>query len=127
MATDSALIKTIYFDFDQSVLGEEALTSLRAHARLLRENPDRSMIIEGHADERGSREYNLALGQSRAEVVRSFLLTQGVHARQIETVSYGEEKPESTAHSETGWSRNRRAFLSYSSEVAGTTPKLARQ
>jgi peptidoglycan-associated lipoprotein len=70
-------------------------------------------VIEGHADERGTREYNLALGERRANAIRSFLTAAGVSSTQIETVSYGEERPDDPGHSEAAWARNRRAVLVY--------------
>ena len=83
------------------------------HGGILRSNPDRSVVIEGHADERGTREYNLALGERRADAVRSFLVSAGVSPRQIEIVSYGEERPEDPGHDEAAWARNRRAVMIY--------------
>jgi peptidoglycan-associated lipoprotein len=83
------------------------------HAQILRRNADKSVVIEGHCDERGTREYNLALGERRADVVKSFLTSAGVRSRQIETVSFGEERPADPGHTESAWSLNRRAVLSY--------------
>ncbi len=76
-------------------------------------NRDRSIVLEGHCDERGTREYNLALGENRSNAVRSFLTSAGVSPRQIETVSYGEERPDDPGHSEAAWERNRRAIMIY--------------
>lgn len=111
--TTKLLPRTYYFEFDRSVLSREDLQSLQMHAEFLRNNPDRSIVVEGHADERGTREYNLALGERRADAIRSFLVSAGVSSRQIETVSYGEERPEDPGHDESAWSRNRRAVLIY--------------
>jgi len=111
--TTRLMSRTYYFDFDRSVLSPDDLASLEMHATFLRNNPDRSVVIEGHADERGTREYNLALGERRADAVRSFLVSAGVSPRQLEIVSYGEERPEDPGHNEAAWSRNRRAVLIY--------------
>lgn len=105
--------KTVYFDFDQSTIRPEFASLLRSHAAYLNSNRDTSIIIEGHCDERGSREYNIALGERRAYAVKTFLEAEGVAGRQLETVSYGEERPAAGAHNEAGWAKNRRAFLKY--------------
>lgn len=107
------LTRTFYFAFDRSVLNPDDLAALEMHATILRDNADRSVVIEGHADERGTREYNLALGERRADAVRSFLTSAGVSPRQIEIVSYGEERPEDPGHDEAAWARNRRAVMIY--------------
>lgn len=86
---------------------------LLAHARFLAEHPEQKVRIEGHCDERGSNEYNLALGLRRAEGVKKLLLLGGAKTDQIETVSYGEEKPKAAGHDEASWSRNRRTDLNY--------------
>lgn len=112
--TQRLLETTFYFEYDRSVLKPESLSALEMHAETLRTHPDRKIVIEGHADERGTREYNLALGERRADAVRAFLLAAGVTPRQIQTVSYGEERPEEAGSGESSWSRNRRAFLDYS-------------
>lgn len=104
--------KTFYFEFDSSVLKPEARAALIAHAEYIRSN-DESVRLEGHADERGSREYNMALGERRANAVRDFLVLQGVDASAIETVSYGEERPAQMGSSEYAWSQNRRVELKY--------------
>jgi peptidoglycan-associated lipoprotein len=112
-ANGRPLARTFYFEYDKAVLKPNDLAALEVHAQILRRNPARSVVVEGHCDERGTREYNLALGERRADSVRSFLLSAGVSARQLETVSYGEERPEDAGHSEAAWARNRRAILSY--------------
>jgi peptidoglycan-associated lipoprotein len=112
-STSRLLPRTYYFDYDRAVLKPDDLASLEMHATVLRNNPDRSVVIEGHADERGTREYNLALGERRADSVRTFLVSAGAAPRQIEIVSYGEERPEDPGHDEGAWSRNRRAVLIY--------------
>jgi len=111
--TARLLSRTFYFGYDRSVLNPDDLASLEMHAAILRDNPDRSVVIEGHCDERGTREYNLALGERRADAVRSFLISSGVSPRQTETVSYGEERPEDPGHDEAAWARNRRAIMIY--------------
>lgn len=112
-ASGRPLSRTYYFDYDKSVIRPTDLASLEMHAQILRRNPDRSIVLEGHCDERGTREYNLALGERRADSIRSFLLSAGVSARQVETVSYGEEQPADPGHDEAAWERNRRAVMSY--------------
>ena len=107
------LSRTFYFGYDQAVLAPSDLSALELHAQILRRNADRNIVIEGHGDERGTREYNLALGERRAESVRSFMLSAGVSSGQIETVSYGEEQPADPGHNEAAWERNRRAVLNY--------------
>ncbi|MEM1436025.1 MAG: peptidoglycan-associated lipoprotein Pal [Pseudomonadota bacterium] len=111
--TARLLPRTFYFSYDQSVLNPEDLAVLEMHANVLRSNPGRNLVIEGHCDERGTREYNLALGERRSNAVLSFLRTAGVPASQLEGVSYGEERPEDPGHSEAAWGRNRRAILVY--------------
>lgn len=111
--TQRLLSRTYYFDYDRAVLSPADLASLELHASVLNGNRDRSIVIEGHCDERGTREYNLALGERRSDAVRSFLTSAGVSPRQIETVSYGEERPEDPGHAESAWSRNRRAVMIY--------------
>ncbi|MEZ5558922.1 MAG: peptidoglycan-associated lipoprotein Pal [Pseudomonadales bacterium] len=111
--TTRLLSRTFYFEYDRSVLNPNDLAALEMHATILRDNPDRAVVIEGHCDERGTREYNLALGERRADAVRSFLTSAGVSPRQIEMVSYGEERPEDPGHDEAAWARNRRAVMIY--------------
>ena len=105
--------KVIYFDFDESTIRSEFIDVLRAHAGYLIANPSTSMRIEGHADERGSREYNIGLGERRANAVRRFLEAEGVSSAQINTISYGEERPAAYGHDEVSWAENRRAVLVY--------------
>ena len=105
--------KVIYFDFDVSTIRSEYVDTLRAHADYLINNPSAMVTIEGHCDERGSREYNIGLGEQRANAVQQFFETEGVSASQINTISYGEERPEDPGHSEAAWAMNRRAVLSY--------------
>lgn len=105
--------KTVYFDFDQSTIRSDFVDVLRAHAAYLNSNRTATVLIEGHADERGSREYNIALGERRANAVRSFLEAEGVSDMQINTISYGEERPAALGHDEMSWSENRRGVLVY--------------
>ena len=105
--------KVIYFDYDVAELRSEFIDMLKAHAEYLSRNPDAKVVIEGHCDERGSREYNIALGERRANAVMRFFEAEGVRSTQIETVSYGEERPEDYGHSEAAWAMNRRAVLVY--------------
>ncbi len=101
----------IYFSFDQSSLSAEAQQKLRAKAQWLRSRPGLTLIIEGHCDERGTTEYNLALGDRRAESAKSFLVNLGISGSRMTTVSYGEEKPADPGHTEAAWARNRRAHF----------------
>ena len=102
---------SIYFDYDKDDIKPEFRTVLEEHARYLRENPSLKARIEGNADERGSREYNLALGQRRAEAVAKTLKLMGIPESRMEAVSYGEEKPRRTGHDEPSWAENRRGDL----------------
>lgn len=104
-------ITTFYFDFDTAEIKPEARDVLVAHARFLQANPGQNVRIEGHADERGTKEYNLALGERRANAVQRFLVVNGAARGQTETVSYGEEKPAVMGSSESAWSQNRRVEL----------------
>ncbi len=111
--TGQPLATTFYFDFDKAIVKREATAVLFHHARYLKENPNVTVRLEGHTDERGTREYNQALGERRAQAVRDYLLAQGVSRRQLETVSYGEERPAVMGHDESAWSKNRRVELKY--------------
>lgn len=102
-----------FFEFDSSDLKQEALDDLDAHAKFLVADRNAKVRLEGHADERGTRAYNLALGERRANAVARYLVIQGVNRTQIESVSYGEERPLSLVRDESGWSRNRRVELIY--------------
>jgi peptidoglycan-associated lipoprotein len=105
--------RTIYFDFDSSEIKPEYNELISAHARYLAANSTKRVRIEGNTDERGSREYNIGLGERRAQAVRRALMLQGVTESQITTVSYGEERPAVTGHAEEAWARNRRANIVY--------------
>jgi peptidoglycan-associated lipoprotein len=109
--------RSVYFDFDRFDIKDEYRPVVEAHAKYLRDNPKARMRIEGHADERGSREYNIALGQRRAESVRKALVLLGGREEQIEPVSFGEEKPVCTQSDESCWWQNRRADMRYTAEL----------
>ena len=106
--------RVIYFEFDSSEIRSEFRPVLRAHAEYLAANPTLSLTLEGHADERGSREYNIGLGERRAQAVRQALMLQGVNSVQITTVSYGEERPADSRSFEDAWAKNRRVEIAYS-------------
>jgi len=99
----------VFFDTDSSVLRPDAQETLRRQAQWLNQYPSYAITIEGHADERGTREYNLALGARRAAAARDFLVAQGVAASRIDTISYGKERPVATCDDVSCWSQNRRA------------------
>lgn len=100
----------VFFGYDQYGLSEEARDVLRRQANWLSIYEDASATIEGHADERGTREYNLALGARRADSVKAFLVSQGIAPSRLRTISYGKERPIDASSSESGWSRNRNGF-----------------
>ena len=101
----------IYFDYDQDALREDALSDLLKVSRLMKDNLKYTLLVEGHADERGTREYNLALSERRAKAVEDFLSASGVSSFNVEVVGYGEEKPVDSGSNESAWSQNRRAEL----------------
>ena len=103
-------ITTFYFEFDSSDLKPEAMRALDVHAKDLKGNGAR-VVLEGHADERGTREYNMALGERRAKAVQRYLVLQGVSPAQLELVSYGEERPVATGSDDSAWAQNRRVEL----------------
>lgn len=105
--------RLVYFDYDSFVIKPEFQAVIAAHARFLRAQPARKVAIEGHTDERGGREYNLALGQKRAEAVRDALSILGVTAAQMEAVSFGKEKPVVAGVEEAAFAKNRRAEIRY--------------
>jgi len=106
-------VRIIYFAYDSSEVRPEFRPAIEAHARYLAANPNTIVTLEGHADERGSREYNLALGENRANSVKRQLSLLGASAGQIRTVSYGEERPAVDGHDESAWSQNRRVVIVY--------------
>ena len=100
---------TVYFDFDSSELSDNAQMTLNRQAAFLNVNPTLVIVVEGHADERGTREYNLALGDRRATVVRDYLLAKGLNSARVRTVSYGKERPAVEGSNESAWAKNRRS------------------
>ncbi len=106
-------VRIIYFEYDSSDVKSEDRTTVEAHAAYLVENPDTIITLEGHADERGSREYNLALGERRALTVKRQMTLIGALPDQIRTVSYGEERPAIDDHDDYSWSQNRRVEIIY--------------
>lgn len=118
-STASSLLsqRVVYFDFDKSAIRADAYETLQAHAQYLANHQGATIRLEGHADERGTREYNMALGERRAKAVVSFLTANGAAGSQLEVVSYGEEKPLADGHEEGSWAQNRRAELVYTAEA----------
>jgi peptidoglycan-associated lipoprotein len=112
-AGPAGVARVIYFDYDSFTVRSEFQSAVDAHSRFLTSNKVRKIAIEGHTDERGGREYNLALGQKRAEAVRRSMTLLGVAESQIEAVSLGEEKPAQTGSTEEAYARNRRAEVNY--------------
>lgn len=108
--------RSVYFDFDSFTIKDEAKPLVEAHAKFLREHPELKVLIQGNTDERGSREYNLALGQKRADAVKKALTLLGAKDAQIESVSLGEEKPKNAGHDESAYAENRRGDILYSGE-----------
>ena len=106
-------IRTIYFEYDSTVINSEGQSALNAHAEYLSLNPDKRLIVEGHTDERGTRDYNLSLGERRGRAVEDFLSASGVPAQQMEVRSFGEENPVALDHNEAAWQLNRRVELIY--------------
>lgn len=106
-----ANLKTIYFDYDRFALGSEAQAALQYDAEILKKAPAAKIVAEGHCDERGTDEYNLALGERRARSVVEYLAGLGIPAQLTSTVSYGSELPVDPGHSESAWAKNRRVYL----------------
>jgi peptidoglycan-associated lipoprotein len=106
-------VRTIYFDFDRDTIRSEFESVLVAHARYLRSNPNARVVLQGHTDERGTREYNMGLGERRARSVERFLSVQGVSSSQLELVSYGEERPAVRGNSDDAHAQNRRVVFAY--------------
>ncbi|OTG87609.1 peptidoglycan-associated lipoprotein [Acinetobacter sp. ANC 4558] len=105
--------RVVYFDYDSSDLSNEDYLTLQAHAQFLMANANSRVALTGHTDERGTREYNLALGERRAKAVESFLVSNGVNSNQLEPVSYGKEMPINPGHNESAWKENRRVEINY--------------
>jgi peptidoglycan-associated lipoprotein len=113
MSSGEMLQGVFYFDFDQAIVRRTGHEELNKHAKVLSADSELRVRLEGHADERGTREYNLALGERRANAVRAYLVAQGAVRAQIEVISYGEEKPANNGHSESSWAENRRVEIVY--------------
>ena len=105
--------RTIYFDYDSSEIKPDSISVMRIHAAYLGTNTRQRVTLEGHTDERGTREYNLALSDQRADAVRRFMIAEGVLPDQMATLSYGEERPAAMGHSEGSWRQNRRVIIQY--------------
>ena len=115
--------RIVYFDFDSAVIKGQGVDVVAAHAKYLSANPQQRVRLEGNTDERGSREYNIGLGDRRAQSVRRALLLQGVSEGQITTVSYGEERPADSGHDEAAWAKNRRVEIVYLTPAGQPMPK----
>jgi peptidoglycan-associated lipoprotein len=115
-AAAGGLGRVVYFDYDSYVLRDESRPLIEGFARMLSSAKTKKIVIEGHTDERGGREYNLALGQRRAEAVKKIMTVLGAGDSRIETISYGEEKPVAMGHDEEAWAKNRRADVKYAGE-----------
>lgn len=102
-------LQTVFFGFDSSTLDSSAKETMKGNADFLKANAQVDIQVEGHCDERGGRQYNLALGERRAKSIRDYLVALGVEAKRVTTVSYGNERPLSEGHDESAWSKNRRA------------------
>ncbi len=108
---DSIYAPVIYFDYDQYELSDDATTNVRYHADLLLANPQQKVILQGHTDERGTPEYNLALGEKRAKSVEQAMMLFGIQQDRIEVISFGEEQPEMLGSNEEAWAKNRRVEI----------------
>jgi peptidoglycan-associated lipoprotein len=108
--------RSVYFDFDAYAIKDDYKSLLEAHARYLQANRNARMTVEGNTDERGSREYNIALGQRRADAAKRMMLLSGATEAQIDTVSFGKEKPRNAGHDESAWAENRRDDIGYRGE-----------
>lgn len=108
--------RSIYFEFDSFTVSEQYKQMVDAHARYLAANRNARATLQGHADERGSREYNIALGQKRSDAVKRMMALLGVQEAQVETVSFGEERPKGQGHDEAAWTENRRVDIQYAGE-----------
>jgi peptidoglycan-associated lipoprotein len=118
VASGSGIFRDVNFDFDSSTLNSSARQNVEFNSQVLRENESLRIVLEGHADERGTAEYNLALGAERARSVRDVLVSLGISTSRIETVSYGEEVPLDPASDEMAWAKNRRVHFSAFSDSA---------
>jgi peptidoglycan-associated lipoprotein len=105
--------RIVYFDYDSSAIKPDYIGVMRNHAAYLGANSGTRVTLDGNTDERGTREYNLALGDQRAEAVRKFMVAEGVKPDQIATLSYGEERPANPGHTDSAWAQNRRVVIQY--------------
>jgi peptidoglycan-associated lipoprotein len=108
--------RSVYYDYDKFDVRDEYRALVEAHSKYLRENPNARMLIQGNTDERGSREYNVGLGQRRSDGVKRMMTLLGARESQVESVSLGEEKPQDPGHTEAAWAKNRRSDILYSGE-----------
>ena len=106
-----AQLDDVFYAFDSSVLDMASQNQLKENAQWMMDNPEAAVIVEGHCDERGTNEYNIALGERRADSAKSYLVNLGVDASRMQTVSYGEERPFDPGHDEAAWAKNRRAHF----------------
>jgi peptidoglycan-associated lipoprotein len=113
---DKGVLRTIYFDYDKALIKPEFQKALEGISQWMVQHPQKQVLIEGHCDERGTDEYNLALGERRALSVRRYLVGLGIAAERLHTISYGEEKPADPGHDETAWVKNRRAEFKVSAQ-----------
>lgn len=111
VAQERGYLQDAFFAFDASTLSSDAQAALTSSANWLKQNPQYNILIEGHCDERGTEQYNLALGERRASVAKDFLVTLGVDANRIRTISYGKDRPFDPGHDEAAWAKNRRDHL----------------
>lgn len=109
--SNASNLRDAYFDFDEASLREDAKAALDGNAKYMESHTGMNVVIEGHCDERGSVEYNLALGEKRARAAKDYLTTYGINASRITTISYGKERPFDTGHTEEAWAQNRRAHF----------------
>ena len=113
---NESAFNTVYFDFDKSDIRSDQRSDLNRNARLLNDNKNVRIRLEGHCDERGTNEYNQALGERRANAIKQFLTDYGISSSRITTISYGEERPASSGHNESAWSKNRRCEFRITSQ-----------
>jgi peptidoglycan-associated lipoprotein len=111
MGTKEGPLKDVFFDFDKATLTDEAKKTLGDNIKWLKANPAARTAVEGHSDERGTDEYNLALGEQRAKAIRDYLVAGGIDTKRITTISYGEERPFALGHDESAWRWNRRGHF----------------
>lgn len=115
-------LKTVYFDYDSYALNDAARDVLKDDAAYLKGHPDLEILIEGHCDQRGTNEYNLALGQKRAKETRDYLIRSGIPGRSVGTISFGKERPACEEMTEECWARNRRADIKIRARTASSKP-----